>query len=230
LAAALRFLRRRRARRSLKRHLLELYGLDWQLAAATAELDYRLTHGVGWAGWAIWPEKLHPRLADLWHILAELGTMRARVRAQWAEGPIERLRDDIEHLVSLLRRATELYEQGTIECYRTYSGEPVQPSVTGQGWTLVLSGDAAIKEARELRETARLLFRSSAYQLGLKDRANKDVALWPVRDREAWALQSPYFAESRDNTGDPATDPHNRKLLNSRVLATLRNYRSRFRK
>jgi len=209
LLEAVKWFRRRRARNSLKRDLIELYDLDRQLAEVTAELDYRLTQGVGWTGWAIWPPTLHPRLLQLWRLTSELDSMRARVRAQWAEGPIERLRDDIEHLVSSLRRATDLYVLGTIDCYRKHGGKPITPSATGQGPTLVLSDEEARKQVGELRRTARLLFRSSAYQLGLSDRAKReDVALWPVRDREAWTLQGKYRKMPPDAADDTAQGHH----------------------
>jgi hypothetical protein len=206
LVEAVKWFRRRRARKSFKRDLIQLYDLDRQLAEATAELDYRLTQGVSWTGWAIWPPQLCSPLFKLMGMTDKLDSMRARVRAQWAEGPVERQRDDIEHLVSSLRRATDLYVHGTIDCYRSHGGKRITPSVTGQGSTLVLSDEEARKEVGELRETARLLFRSSAYQLGLADQAKRDdVALWPVRDREAWALQGQYFSETTPIQG--ADDP-----------------------
>ena len=160
--------------------LIELYDLDRQLCEAAAELDYRLTDGTDWAGWAIWPNQLAPRLWQLHRITFELDGMRARVRAQWAEGSIERLRDDIEQLVSSLRRATDLYTRRTIDVYRASDGKPLGRSATGRGPTVLLPDVGVREKVGELRQTARILFRSSAYQLDLKDMAEReDMALWP---------------------------------------------------
>jgi len=204
LLEVVRWVRRRRARSSLEQELLRLFDLDRQLSETVAELDYRLSEGTGWAGWAIWPDKLAPSLYRLWHAASELDRMRARVRAQWAEGPIERLRDDIEQLVSSLRRATGIYASGAVARYRSSGGEPIGRSATGRGPAVVIPDESDREAVDELRSTARLLFRSSAYQLGLKDMAEQeDVALWPLWEREAWALQRHYFRKPPDAANDP---------------------------
>lgn len=200
LVGAARWYWRLRARSSLRQALMELYCLDRELCEVAVEADYRLAEGVGWTGWEIWPDELAPLLERLWRLTFELDGMRARVRAQWAEGPIERLRDDIEQLVSLLRIATDHYTQGAIQRYRSSDGKPLGRSATGRGPTVVLPDEGAREEVGELRQTARLLFRSSAYQLDLRDAAEReDVALWPLEEREAWALalQGKRFEGSR---------------------------------
>ncbi len=182
--------RRRRARSSLKRELTELYSLDRELCKVTVEVDYQLAEGLGWAGWELWPASLAPLLDRLECLMFELDGMRARVRAQRAEGPIERLRDDIEQLVSSLRRATNLYMRGTIDAYRSSQGEPLRWSASGRAPTHALSDDEAREEVDKLRQTARVLFRSSAYQLDLKDVAEReDVALWPLLERDSFSIR-----------------------------------------
>jgi len=183
-------IRRRRARSSLKRELVKLYDLDRVLCEVAVEADYRLADGLGWEGWELWPDSLEPILNHLWRLTYDLDGMRARVRAQWAEGPIERLREDIEQLVSSLRRATVLYTQGTIDAYRGNEGKPMTWSASGRAPTRALRNDEARAEVEELRQTARFMFRSSAYQLDLKDMAEReDVALWPILERESLAVR-----------------------------------------
>ncbi len=96
-----------------------------------------------------------PLLERLWRLTSNLDVMRARVRAQWAEGSVERLRDDIEQLVSLLGRATNLYTRGAIDRYRESEGEPVAWSASGRAPTHALANDEAHEEVSELRQAAR---------------------------------------------------------------------------
>ncbi len=181
---------RRRTQSYLKRELTELYSLDQELCKVAVEVDYQLAEGLDWAGWEVWPDSLAFLLGRLERLAFELDGMRARVRAQWAEGPIERLRDDIEQLVSSLRRATNLYRRGTIDAYWLSQGEPLGWSASGRAPTHALSDDEAREEVGKLRQTARLLFRSSAYQLDLKDVAEReDVALWPLLERDSLSLR-----------------------------------------
>lgn len=192
LLEAIRSLRRRRARSSLKKRLIELYDLDRELCRAAVEADHCLAHGPGWTGWEIWPEELSPLLYRLRQLRFELDSMRARVRAQWAEGPIERLRDDIEQLASSIRRAADLYLQGTIKSYREGEGKPLMWSALGRGPTRTLAGAEAVNEAEALQQAVKLLFRSGAYQLNLRDLAEQDdVALWPLQEQHSIALQEP---------------------------------------
>ncbi len=182
--------RRQRARASLKRELTELYDLDQELCEVVVELDYRLASGLGWSGWEIWPEEFVPLLARLQALTFKLDKMRAQVRAQWAEGSVERLRDDVEQIVSLLRKATDLYTRGAVDRYRESQGEPVGWSASGRAPTHTLSDHEARAEVDELRQTARLFFRSSAYQLGLNDAAEReDVAQWPILERDSLSLR-----------------------------------------
>ncbi len=192
LLEAVRWLRRRRVRYSLKRRLIELYALDRELCEVVVEADHRLVEGPGWSGWAIWPDRLAPLLDRLLHLTLELDGMRARTRAQWAEGPSERLRDDIEQLVTSLRKATSLYMRGIIQKYRENEGKPFMWSASGRALTHTLTNEDAREEVEQLKRTAQLLFRSSAYQLGLKDAAERDVALWPLEERH-----SLYLSEQR---------------------------------
>ncbi len=191
LVEAMRWYRRRWARAALNQFLRDLYELDRELTEVAVEADHRLADGVGWTGWEIWPDGLAPLLDRLQRLTFELDGMRARVRAQWAEGSIERLRDDIEQHVSSLRRATGLYTQGTIDAYRASQGEPRRWSASGRAPTHALrEDDEAREEVSELRQTARLLFRSSAHQLDLKDMAEReDVALWPILERDSFAVR-----------------------------------------
>lgn len=190
LLEAARWFRRRRTRSDLKREFVELRGLDSELCEVAVELDYRLADGLGWAGYEIWPESFAPLMDRLRKLTFELDRMRARVRAQWAEGSVERLRDDVEQLVSVLRRATDLYTQGAIDRYRESEGEPVRWSASGRAPTHTLRNDEARNEVEELRQTARLLFRSSAHQLGLREAAERgDAALWPLLERDSLSLR-----------------------------------------
>lgn len=195
LLEAARWYRRRRARASLEWELARLYDLDHELAQVAAEADYGLADGLGWAGWELWPDSLAPLLERLRRLIFELDGMRARVRAQWAEGPVERLRDDIEQLVATLRRTTYLYVQGTIDAYRESQGEPLRWSASGRAPTHALRDDEVREEVEERRQTARLLFRSSAYQLDLEDAAEReDVALWPILERDSMSLRERQFS------------------------------------
>ena len=190
LLEVVRWVRRRRARSSLRRELVKLYDLDRELCEVVVEADHRFVDGLGWKGWEIWPDKLVPLLDRFRRLTFELDSMRARVRAQWAEGSIERLRDDIEQLVASLRRATGLYMQGTIERYRESMGKPLMWSASGRAPTRTLADAKANEEVDELRHTTRLLFRSGAYQLDLEDAAEReDVALWPLQERDSITLR-----------------------------------------
>lgn len=198
--------RRHLARRSLRRTLLDFRRLDHELCQAVVEADHCLARGPGWTGWEIWPEELSPMLYRLRQLRFELDGMRARVRAQWAEGPIERLRDDIEQLTSSLRRAADLYLQGTIKSYREGEGKPLMWSASGRGPTRTLAGAEAVNEAEALRQTVKLLFRSGAYQLNLRDLAEQDdVALWPLQEHHSIALQEPSL--SRETAPNPNRAP-----------------------
>jgi hypothetical protein len=178
------------------------------------EADHCLAHGPGWTGWEIWPEELYQLLYRLRQIRLDLDGMRARVRAQWAEGPTERLRDDMEQLVSSLRRAADLYLQGTINAYREGEGKPLMWSATGRGPTRTLAGTEAVDEAEALQQTVKLLFRSGAFQLNLKELAEQDnVALWPLQERHSIALRERKLKQeatpttNRDLAPTPRTAP-----------------------
>ena len=199
LLEAVRWLWRQRVRSTLKQELIHLNDLDRQFCVTVAKLDYHLAEGAGGGAWAIWPDTLAPHLYQLQDMIAELDDMRAHIRAQWAEGPMERLRDDIEQIVALMRRATDLYENGAIKAYRSSGGASLGRSVTGSGPTVVIPDEEVRVEIDGLRHTAQVLFRSSAHQLGLEDMAKReDTAVWPLSERETWALQGKfgYFQES----------------------------------
>ena len=190
LLRAARWYRQKRTCSALKQVLIELYGLDRELCDVAVEADYRLAGGLGWKGWELWPDSLTPILERLWGLTSKLDGMRARARAQWTEGSIERLRDDIEQLVLSLRRATDLYTKGAIEAYRENQGEPLKWSASGRAPTHTLYDTEAREKVEELKQTPRLLFRSSAYQLNLKDMVERDdVALWPILERDSFSLR-----------------------------------------
>lgn len=196
ISFALAFLRRRHIRNRLQATLARFITLDRRLTALVAEITWRLRDGVGWEGWAIWPEPLAAHLTHLRGLINWLERGMATTRALDADASLERLRIDVEELGDLLREVAETYFRGTISAYQMSDGKPIGFSATGRAPIAPLSnenGDQLVEKRRRIR----LLFRSTTYrwerEWGELKTAEWAIVEWELPDEHDQLLQDELF-------------------------------------
>ncbi len=141
LMATWRSARAWRHRRILEKAVREAQAAAAVLRTTVIQVDHRMSEGVGWTGWAIWPESLASHIGRLDDLVRAAEEAAARVRGLNAEPRVERLRADVEACWLLLRRGAEIYRSGTLGNYRTVEGRPVPPGATGRDVTAALRAD-----------------------------------------------------------------------------------------
>jgi hypothetical protein len=171
-----------RRRRRLDEHLHRLWRLDRRLVALISEVEARLTNGVGWYGFSIWPPALRGHLIYLAGLLDELERTTAELRSLDADGPVERLRHDLERLTVVMHEAGELYERGIIDRYRRSNGAAVGVSPAGREPTPALE-EEQVDRVERLRREAQLLFRTAYHQLHRENVAERYRTEWPTLHR-----------------------------------------------
>lgn len=203
LGQGVRILRLRRSRRRLRDLLDRLVGQDAQLRRVVVAVDEQLWEGPGWTGWAIWPESIRDYLFELRATARTTERLVAEIRAIWADGPLARVRDDLEAIADTMREVSLLYARGAVGFYRRHQGQGQAHSVTGRGQVAILDNES-IERMLQLRRRAEVLFRTAAYQLQDRDGefAEHLAALWPVYEREASPMPEAQ-ADLRDAVFEP---------------------------
>jgi hypothetical protein len=178
-AATWRWLRAWRQRRALARSVEELRAASSRLRDAIVQIDHRVSEGVGWAGWAIWPDKIGPHVHLMNDLIVQAEALAAHARGRDVEAGLERLREDVESCALLLREAVDVYRSGTIENYRRAEGRPIPPGATGRDLTAALTPEVSVLAERLSREFTRLI-RSCLYQVGEDHDARIFNSDWPI--------------------------------------------------
>lgn len=178
-AAAWRWLRGWHQRRVLARSVAELRQGSDRLRQSVVQIDRRISEGVGWAGFAIWPDALGPHIRDLDELILRAEAWAAHARGRDVEAGLERLRQDVERCALLLREAANVYRSGTIHNYRDAEGRPIPPGATGRDLTAALVLGTENSAEQLAREFTRLI-RSCLYQVGEDEDARAFEASWPI--------------------------------------------------
>jgi len=199
--AVWRWTRAWRQRRRLRHTVGEIQEAATDLRTTVVQIDHAMSEGVGWAGWAVWPDRLGLHLRALNELILDAEATAARVRGTDVEPRLERLRGDVEQCSLLLRRAAEVYRSGTITNYRAIEGRPVPPGATGRDVTAALH----LEDENQLRQVCRdftHLVRSCLYQVGMDDDARSYEANWPATRAEVFASdpnwEVPTFRDGTD--------------------------------
>jgi hypothetical protein len=197
IGLAVAWVRRSYVRNRLQGALRRFIRLDRRLTALVAEVTWKFRDGVGWTGWAIWPKPLEGHFTYMANLATELEHDIAAVRGLDADASLERLRADVEELGECLRRAYEIYTDGSIRAYQQSDGEPIPFSATGRALVAPLR-DADGAELSQLRRRVRLLVRSAAYQLKEEEWAHLPAGEWaftetelPTDTENLWAAGEP---------------------------------------
>lgn len=177
----------RRVRHRLATLTHRVLRIDRRLVALAVELDGLLAQGVGWHGIAIEPPLLRGHLNYLWAQIDELERHRAVVRSLTGRGATDRIRETVEDAIEILRLASVIYFDGSMETYRSAEGQPVPPGAAGRD-PLAALGDTETTRVVDLRRSMELAVRTVAHQLGRERVAEAYRCRWPATRAEAAAL------------------------------------------
>jgi hypothetical protein len=171
-------------RQQLRLVLETLRDYDALLSRGVRAIESAFESGVGWRGWAIWPEGLAEHLNRLETIDDTLDELIAHLRAVDAHGSNERVRAVLEELAIDLQTAVATAIAGTIQFYRATEGEPTPRSATLRGYVFTVPPGGELAAEERQRHVA-LHFRTVSIQLD-REIARADVAQWPVRERDLY--------------------------------------------
>lgn len=188
-------------RRSLRESIRQAQSAAASLRSTVIQIDHSMSEGVGWAGWAIWPERLESHIRSLDELILDAEGAAARVRGVDVEARLERLRADVEDCWLLVVRASEIYRSGVVSNYRAVEGKPIPPGATGRDVTAALEvGDE--NSLRELSRDFTHLVRSSLYQLSDDEGARSFLVSWPITRADIFAgdpeWEIPQFPEDTE--------------------------------
>jgi hypothetical protein len=193
IAAVWRFGRRRLHRNRLRQMTKRLEALAGEVKSTAVAIDHRHSEGVGWSGWAIWPDALGPHIQLLDTVITESEALTAEARGMATDATLDRLRADVENASVYLRNAANLYRSGTIINYRREEGIPIPPGITGRDTTAALTADT-VDIFDGTRRTFTLLIRTCLYQLGEDDEARAYDVGWPILRSEIFSLDPAWTA------------------------------------
>lgn len=184
--AAWRWNRARRQRNRLGQTVAGLQAAASTLRSTVVQIDHRMSDGVGWAGWDIWPDDLGLHITTLDELILNAEATAARARGMAVEPGLERLRADVEQCALLLRLGAEVYRSGTIANYRAIEGKPVPPGHGGRDVTAAVHPDNE-NDVRDVSREFTRLVRSCLYQVRSDDAARSYEAEWPATRAEILA-------------------------------------------